>query len=193
MGTPATAFPIPTKTLAEIALQIASALDGAIGAGWRQTTTALSFDTVTRVMTLTTSSGAITVTIPETANVVTALTYNSSAKSLSYVDELGGITSIDLSSLAVDLFIDGGFYNAATKELTLTDVSGTTPDVVISFAGLVVAVGTLAGGVYPITQGGANVGNIDISAALDAAQQGVPTVGTFVLGWVDGTLSAIAA
>lgn len=66
----------------------------------------------------------------------TTLTYNSTSKTLTYTNEDGVAADVDLSALAVDVYVDGATYNASTMVLTLTDTNGTTPDVTVSLADL---------------------------------------------------------
>lgn len=66
----------------------------------------------------------------------TTLTYNPATKTLTYTNEDGVAANIDLSALAVDIFVSGGGYDPATMVLTLTDNDGTTPDIVINLADL---------------------------------------------------------
>lgn len=66
----------------------------------------------------------------------TTLAYNPTTKILTYTNEDGVAANIDLSALAVDIYVDGATYNAATMVLTLTDTSGATPDVTVSLADL---------------------------------------------------------
>lgn len=66
----------------------------------------------------------------------TTLAYNSTTKVISYTNEDGTIVTIDLSSLAVDVFVNGATYDAATMVLTLSDNSGTTPNITINLSEL---------------------------------------------------------
>lgn len=75
-----------------------------------------------------------------------AASYNTVTKTLTITNQAGVATNIDLSSLAADIFLNGGSFNATTMVLTLTDNSATTPDVVINLAALL-GVSTDAGNV----------------------------------------------
>ena len=66
----------------------------------------------------------------------TTLAYNSTTKVITYTNEDGAVVNIDLSTLAVDVFVNGATYDAGTMILTLTDNSGTTPDVTINLSEL---------------------------------------------------------
>lgn len=82
-------------------------------------------------------SGLLDLTsIVQLAETNTTLTYNPATKHLVYTNEDGTVSDLDLSALAVDVFVNGANYNASTMVLTLTDNSGTTPDVVINLADL---------------------------------------------------------
>jgi hypothetical protein len=58
------------------------------------------------------------------AETTTILNYNAATKSLSYTDEDGTVSVIDLSALAVDVNLSSGAYDPATFVLTLTDSDG---------------------------------------------------------------------
>lgn len=66
----------------------------------------------------------------------TSMTYDALTKTITFTNEDGQESTIDLSSLAVDVFVDGASYDAATMVLTLTDNSGTTPNVTVNLADL---------------------------------------------------------
>jgi hypothetical protein len=66
----------------------------------------------------------------------TAVSYNPLTKTITYTDEDGGVTNLDLSALALDVYVSGSSYNASTMVLTLTDTNGATPDVVLNLADL---------------------------------------------------------
>jgi hypothetical protein len=66
----------------------------------------------------------------------TSVSYSPLTKVITYTDEDGGTTNIDLSALAVDVFVDGASYSPSTMVLTLTDNSGTTPDITLNLSDL---------------------------------------------------------
>lgn len=66
----------------------------------------------------------------------TTLTYDPATKTLTYTNEDGTVATIDLSLLAVDVFVTGGSYDPATMVLTLSDNDGVTPDITINLADL---------------------------------------------------------
>lgn len=66
----------------------------------------------------------------------TTLTYDPVTKTLTYTNEDGTAATIDLSALAMDIFVTGGAYDAATMVLTLSDNDGVTPDITINLADL---------------------------------------------------------
>jgi hypothetical protein len=55
---------------------------------------------------------------------LTVLGYNTTTKTLSYQDEAGDVTALDLSGLAVDMTVTGATYNTTTGVLTLTESAG---------------------------------------------------------------------
>ena len=99
-----------------------------------ETITNMVYDPATRVLTYTNEAG--TVQTANLAEVLTTLSYNATTKILTYADELGMMNSIDLSALAQDTYVDGGSFNATSGILTLTDNSGTTPDVIVDLSAL---------------------------------------------------------
>lgn len=66
----------------------------------------------------------------------TTLTYDSATKTLTYTNEDGVPFVVDLSDLAVDIFVNGASYDASTMVLTLTDNDGTTPAIIVNLAEL---------------------------------------------------------
>lgn len=93
---------------------------------------------VLRVNTDTTALGksALLESMVKAFETTTSLTYSSTTKVLSYTNEDGVVVDIDLSALAVDIFVNGATYNASTMTLTLTDNSGTSPDITIDLSEL---------------------------------------------------------
>jgi hypothetical protein len=85
---------------------------------------------------------------------VTALSYAPATKVISYTDEAGNVTALDLSALAVDIYVNGATFDAGTGVLTLTDVDGTTPDVVVNLAALKATWTDNADGTFTYSQAG---------------------------------------
>lgn len=71
---------------------------------------------------------------------LTSISYNALTKVLTYTDEDGVVQALDLSTLATDIYVNGGNYNAATGVLTLTDNDGGTGDVTINLQDLKIVV-----------------------------------------------------
>ena len=71
---------------------------------------------------------------------LTSLSYNALSKVLTYTDEDGVAQALNLSTLATDIYVNGGNYNAATGVLTLTDNDGGTGDVTINLQDLKIVV-----------------------------------------------------
>lgn len=78
-----------------------------------------------------TTDNGVSVSILET---VTDLSYDSNTTSLSYVDEAGNTTVVDLSALTSDIFVNGGSFNPSNGILTLTDNDGGTADIVVDLS-----------------------------------------------------------
>lgn len=85
-------------------------------------------------------------TTGELSSPVTTLGYNAATSQLSYLDEAGNTTTIDLSALTTDIYVNGANFNAATSVLTLTDNDAGTGDVTIDLSALL-GVSTDAGNV----------------------------------------------
>lgn len=116
---------------------------------------ALAFDNATRVVTLTQNDAStFTATIPETS---TTLAYDAATKVLTYTGETGIAQTVDLSALAVDIFVDGATYDTTTAVLTLTDSDGATPDVVVDLSALKSALVDNGDGTYTHTVDGVSV------------------------------------
>lgn len=129
----------------------------------------MSFNAGTGVLTVTlVGGGTKTVTISTAADVLTTLSYNAGTHILTYKDELGANTNIDLTALATDVYVNGGSYDANLKRLTLTDNSGPTPDVVIDLSGIVPVLVNNLDGTYNLGdgRGATSIGVIDTRANL---------------------------
>lgn len=113
--------------------------------------TAAAFNTATDTLTLTQSDNStVSCVIPETN---TSLSYNTLTKILTFTNETGTPTNIDLSALAVDIYVNGGTYNTTTGVLTLTDNDGTTADIVIDLSSLKSSMVNNNNGTYTHTVG----------------------------------------
>jgi hypothetical protein len=66
----------------------------------------------------------------------TSISYNPATKSITYNNEDGISTVLDLSALALDIFVSGSTYNAGTMILTLTDTNPNTAPITINLADL---------------------------------------------------------
>ena len=94
---------------------------------------------------------------------VTALGYDPATTTLSYTDENGNTKNVDLSALAVDIFINGATFDASALALTFTDNDPATPDIVVNLAALVSTVEQLNSGhlIAKHTSGDGSVVNIE--------------------------------
>lgn len=92
-------------------------------------------------------------TLVQNAETLTSMTYDTNTKMLAYTDEHGGVTSVDLSALAVDIFITGASFDAASLVLTLTDADAGTPDVTVDLSTLKVTLVDNGDGTFTIAQG----------------------------------------
>lgn len=93
---------------------------------------------VLKVNTDTTALGksALLESMVQAFETTTTLTYNSTTKVISYTNEDNVVVNIDLSALAANVFVNGATYNASTMVLTLTDNSGSSPDISIDLSEL---------------------------------------------------------
>lgn len=67
---------------------------------------------------------------------VTSLTYDNTASKLSFKDEAGNTTVIDLAALAADIYVNGAAFDPASLVLTLKDNNAGTPDVTVDLSKL---------------------------------------------------------
>jgi len=104
----------------------------------------------------------------QNAETLTTLNYAPATKTLTYVDEDGVTATIDLSALALDIFVNGGTFNAATMVLTLTDNNATTPDIVVDLSDLKKVV-TANSATVKFTGTGEASSPLTASVALDPA------------------------
>ena len=66
----------------------------------------------------------------------TSMSYDAATKIISYTNEKGTVSNINLSALAVDIYVDGASYDAATMVLKLIDNDTGTPDISVNLAEL---------------------------------------------------------
>lgn len=115
----------------------------------------LTFSSANRTVTLTQNDATtFSAVVPETN---TTLVYDAALKKLTYTGESGIAQVVDLSALAVDIFVNGGTFNATTAVLTLTDNDGTTPNVVVDLSSLKSALVNNNDGTWTHTVGGVSV------------------------------------
>ena len=67
---------------------------------------------------------------------ITTLSYDNTTQVLTYINEAGATTTLDMSALAADIFVNGASYDATTSVLTLTDNDTGTPDVTVDLSQL---------------------------------------------------------
>lgn len=59
------------------------------------------------------------------------------AKTITFPSQDGATAQvIDLSQFTTDIYVNGGSFNPVTNNLTLVDVDGTTPDIVVDLSAL---------------------------------------------------------
>lgn len=123
--------------------------------------------------------------------VVTSLGYVAGTKVLSYTDEAGNVTSIDLSALAADIYVNGATFNAGTGVLTLTDNDGTSPDVVVDLSAYKVAWTDNGDGTFTHAQAGATYVLDFNAAALPYSNAASGMVATNVQAAIDELETAL--
>ena len=109
---------------------------------------------------------------------VTALSYNATTTELSYTDEDGNVSVIDLSALTTDIYVSGGSFDAGTSVLTLVDNDGVTPDITIDLSSFVVSVVNNNDGTYDVMQNGVSVGQIDTKDGVSTDAGNLLSIGT---------------
>ena len=102
---------------------------------------------------------------------LTSLTYDGTNTTLTFTDENGVVSNIDLSALTSDIFVNGATYNAASTTLTLSDNDPATPDVVVDLSTLrSIITPDLATGSWSHDDGNGTVQTI-LSTSSDADNQ----------------------
>ena len=82
---------------------------------------------------------------PKQAETLTTLAYNTTTKALAYTAENGGVTTIDLSALAIDITVTGATYVASTGVLTLLEAGGSSVVIDLSTLKAVVSTNSIQG------------------------------------------------
>jgi len=114
---------------------------GELGINPAATTNALAAAAPNLTSTVNGVAAAVDLTaLVQAVETLTSMSYNALTKVLTYTDEDGVAQVLDLSTLATDIFVNGGNYNAATGVLTLTDNDGGTGDVTINLQDLKIVV-----------------------------------------------------
>ena len=103
--------------------------------------------------------------------------YDTNTKVLAYADEHDDVTKVDLSALAVDIFVNGASFDAASLVLTLTDADAGTPDVTVDLSKLKVTLTDNGNGTFTISQG-ANSYTFDTKEGVSADAGNLLVVGT---------------
>ena len=93
---------------------------------------------------------------------LTSLSYNSANYELTFTDENGDTTVVNLAALAADIFVTGATYDASTGVLTLTDNDAGTPDVTVNLAALISQLINNNDGSYTHTSGDGSVTVINV-------------------------------
>ena len=93
---------------------------------------------------------------------LTSLVYDPATYQITFSDENGDTTVVNLAALAADIFVTGATYNASTGVLTLTDNDAGTPDVTVNLAALISQVVNNNDGSYTHTSGDGSVTVINV-------------------------------
>lgn len=105
---------------------------------------------------------------PFFAETVTALTYNAAAKTISYVDEAGNTTVVDLAALATDVYVTNAVFNPSTLMLRLQDNSASTPHINVNLGQLLGSFTGPVNGVYTYNAGNGNTYAVDTKDGVSA-------------------------
>ena len=108
---------------------------------------------------------------------VTSLTWDTPSQTLTYTDENGGITVIDLNAIT-DTYITGGSLDPMTGVLTLTDSDGATADIAISLLALRSSVTDNGDGTYTFADGSGTTILIDTKEGVSADADNSLVVGS---------------
>ena len=128
---------------------------------------------------------------------VTSFTYDPVTTTLSFVDEAGNTTTVNLAALTSDIFVNGAAFDPASLVLTLTDNGGATPDVTVNLASLLGFWKDNADGTYTYDAGNGSTFMMDLRAANlpyddTVALMGAGTVQK-ALDSLDGRVDALEA
>jgi len=117
---------------------------------------------------------------------VTVLGYDPATTMLSYTDEDGNVTAVDLSALTSDIYVDGASFDATSMMLTLTDNDGGTPDVVVDLSSLVMTITNNGDGTYTFVQGSNSV-VVDTKDGVSADAGNLASLGSDGLPFVSAS------
>jgi len=118
---------------------------------------------------------------------LTSLTYVGATKVLTYLDEAGNSTAVNLAALAADIYVNGASLNATTGILTLTDNDGTSPDVTVDLHALTGTLTNNGDGTYTYTTMSGTVTFDTKKAAVSADVGNALTLGADSLPYFAGT------
>lgn len=93
---------------------------------------------------------------------VTSISYDASTYEMTFLDENGDSTVVNLAALAADIFVTGATYDATTGVLTLTDNDASTPDVIVNLSALISQLQNNNDGTYTHTSGDGSVTTINV-------------------------------
>ena len=96
---------------------------------------------------------------------ITAFAYDPATTVLTYTDEAGNTTTVDLSALTSDIYVNGGTFDPASLMMTLTDTSGATPNITVDLSTLLGVWTPNGDGTYVYDSGNGSTFTMDIRAA----------------------------
>lgn len=98
------------------------------------------------------------------AETVTSLAYNSGTTTLTFTDEDGGVTNIDLAALTTDIYVNGASLSGDT--LILTDNDGETPNVVVDLSSFRGSVTVNGNGTFTFDDGSGSLVDVDMRTGV---------------------------
>lgn len=127
------------------------------------------------------------------AETLTVLGYDAGTATLTYLDENGNATVVDLAALTSDIHVDGATWDAASMTLTLTDNDGGTPDVVVDLSSLQGSMTDNSDGTYLYDAGNGTTTVIDTNTPASADAGNLLSTGSDGRPLLDGAgITALA-
>lgn len=121
---------------------------------------------------------------------VSSLSYDSGTTVLSFTDEAGNVTQIDLGALTTDIYVNGASISGDT--LILTDNSGGTTDVTVDLSSFRGEVTVNGNGTFDYDDGSGSTTNVDMKLGVSVQAGNDLSVGSDGLPYFGETITTLA-